>query len=220
MGLAEIAIVAGCTTALAIVVWRTLLSPKRRWGGPLHPLSLLKRGRVYTQGLVVAHQTLLTAPLSKKKGVAFRAVVERKDLSNHWSTLVQHSSAVDFDLNDGHGTSVGVQVEHHHLVLEHEVELSLGQGKKCGPLPDRVFDLMVVHGHVTPRQEELPRLRWSEWVVEPGQEVFVVGQVRQELITDPQKAGQRLYRAAPTRKALTGTPDYPVFVMDHPKPEE
>jgi hypothetical protein len=221
MDLSGLLIIAGCTIAIVVLVWRGVRSRTglRRLlaGGPLRPLHAVRAGRVYVQGRA-SSATQLNAPLSGDQVIGYRVLVERRDGQSEWTRLVDHSEVTDFELHEETGAALVCGEGAVLLITQEAEELPLLEGqlrKGRSRLPDLVVALLQAHCHYTPAEHEAERMRWSEFQLTEGGQVYVVGEATITLARDGRLShGGAAYRATPTRTQIKGSAKRPLLICD------
>lgn len=169
-------------------------------------------------GRLRAHGPTLTAPLSKRACAHYEIVVEdhaKRGESTDARVIFRESETRDFSLEDGSGTAI---VETGRL----EVALVQDHHQRSGTFEDASADLEALlrrHGQSSTGFFGLNRtIRYREGVLEPGEEVSVLGWARweddPEAGLDPSRGG---YRESARRKRLViHAGDGPVRASDDP----
>jgi hypothetical protein len=221
MDLSGLLIIAGCTIAIVVLVWRGVRSRTglRRLlaGGPLRPLHAVRAGRVYVQGRA-SSATLLTAPLSGDQVIGYRVLVERRD-GQEWIRLMDHTEVTDFELHEETGAALVCGEDAVLLITEEAGALPLLEGQLHGKgrsqLPQLLVALLQAHCHYTPAEHEAARMRWSEFQLVEGGQVYVVGEAAVTLARDGRLShGGAAYRATPTRTQIKGSAKRPLLICD------
>jgi hypothetical protein len=223
MDLSGLLIIAGCTIAIVVLVWRGVRSRTglRRLlaGGPLRPLHAVRAGRVYVQGRVSA-ATQLTAPLSGEHVIGYRVLVERRDGQSEWTRLVDHTEVTDFEMHEETGAALVCGEDAVLLITEEAgalplLEAQLHDKQRRSQLPRLVVALLQAHCHYTPAEHEAARMRWSEFQLVEGGQVYVVGEATVTLARDGRLShGGAAYRATPTRTQIKGSARRPLLICD------
>lgn len=210
----EVALISGCVIALAILLWRrpgrsplTQILPR----GAVQPLHRVRRGRVYVRGLARADSTL-QGPFTGEPVLAFRVLVERRDGQHHWTVMLDHSEAVDFELV-GEGVTAEVAAGGALLVLGREIRPARKPGD---PFPPAVRELLVRLCQYAPPDHDASRFRWSEFHVADGDELHIVAEASVVPARDGRRTlgGGGAYRSTPAALTLRGTPERPLVIFD------
>lgn len=210
----EVALISGCVIALAILLWRrpgrsplAQILPR----GAVQPLHRVRRGRVYVRGLARTQASTLRGPFTDEPVLAYRVLVERRDGQHHWTVMLDHSEAVDFELV-GEGVTAEVTATGALLILGREIRPSRKPGD---PFPPAVRDLLVRLCQYAPADHDASRFRWSEFHVGDGDELHIIAEASVVPARDGrQTLGGGAYRGTPAALALRGTPSQPLVIFD------
>lgn len=197
-------------TLLALLLYTCFTSRDRRIRRALRsasstPVARLVEGEVVKVcGRARVLERVLEAPLTGRQCVFYRALVEepgkgdgRLD-SDGWHPLVDEYNSTDFLVEDATG-SVRVHVDGAEPVLV--LDASFWSAIFNSPTP-RLEAYLAQYGQASKNWLGINRsLRYREGVLEPGEEVAVLGVVRFELAPDPGGSGGG-YRARPQRPTL------------------
>jgi hypothetical protein len=176
---------------------------------PWQAIATAREGRAAVQGVARAGE-LLRAPLSGREVIGFRVKVEHQDSSNRnarWLTLVDISEVNAFQVQDSTGTA-WVEPSFSSLILALE---SQGRNGMFSSAPPELEQLLNKHGETTRGWIFEKALRWSEYLLEPGERVYVGGHARREIDHALATAG---YRDTPTRLVINSPDDGPMIISD------
>jgi hypothetical protein len=213
--------IAAVVGVVVLVAW--LFSPDRVLLRKLRAVSIVRiadvpdGATVRIVGRLRKRAKLLRAPLSGRKCAFFRAVVKEKAGKNSWREIVREVESVDFVVEDSTGRAI---VETSSL----EVAVVLDHHARSGAFEDAAEVLesfLRRHGLESTGVFGWNRaLRYEEGVLEPGEEVAVLGRARWE--DDPElgavDAPRGAYREiARKRRLVIEAPDgEPVRASDDP----
>ena len=152
---------------------------------------------------------LLRAPLSGAAVIGFRVKVEHLGRSrrSRWTTLVDVSEVAPFEVEDSTGRAL-VRPTESQLLLELETIKESGFFTSA---PPELEELLQRHGETSRGFVLQKKLRWSEYLLEPGEQVFACGKARRE--PDPGAEGGG-FREAPTRLVLEAPEEGPMLIAD------
>lgn len=155
---------------------RTRRTLKRR---PLTPIRGLREGEVArVSGRVVAGERVLQAPLSGRASVYYLATVDQETGRNYWREVAREERYVDFSIDDGTGR-LQVVTSVPRVAVVRDLHTRSG-----------TFDDASETEEAFLRRHELKSvnmiglniaIRYEEGVIEPGEEVTVLGLVRAEI---------------------------------------
>ncbi len=174
--------------------------------------------RVRIVGRVVQRDHVLDAPLSQRRCVAFRVLVETRrqsGKSSHWVKTIDEHSEVDFILEDETGRArVEAPGGEFLIVLDHS--------ESSGFLNDATPELeefLTARGHTSTSFIGMNKtMRYREGALELGEQIAVVGLARWE--DDPEAgavdAGGGGFRDAARKKrlVLTASEGAPIHASD------
>lgn len=170
-------------------------------------------------GQLRAPEAALSAPLSGRACTHYEIVVEehvKRGKSSSWRTLFRESETRDFSLDDGGGTAI-VETDHLEVALVQDHHQRSGTFEDASPALEA---LLARHGHSSTGLLGFNRtIRYREGVLEPGEEVSVLGWARweddPEAGLDPSRGG---YRGSARKKRLViHAAEGPVRASDDPK---
>ena len=158
------------------------------------------RGRVRATGTVAGI-------VSSEPGVYRRTRVSFDDIE------VIAEEAVDFQLIDGEGHAIGIEVEGARLLV-HDPKLGTSLFPErlfalAGPEAARRVVLRYEHMVARNKHRSLPKIRAGEVMLKPGDEVEAVGYKSRKV--DP-SVGERLSRETPMRATLCGGKELPLIL--------
>lgn len=153
----------------------------------------------------------LAAPLSGRACSYYEVIVEeeRGARNRTWSTVIRERDGCPFMINDG---TAKARVE----LSEAETALTQDGHWSSGFLNDADPELeayLARHGKSSTGLVFNRTLRYREGVLEPGEQVAVLGVIGREVDPDGQSAG---FREAPSRVNVSGEPNRPMRVSDDP----
>ena len=181
------------------VRWRT-----RRL--PVTPLDRVTDGaRVKIVGRLDAGESPLEAPITGRACAAWSVEVQRAGAG--WETIVVEESAREFVLRDGSARPALIRASRAHVVFDADSWSAPGQ-----PSP-RMRNFLARHRLPERRMLGEPILyRYVEGVLEPGEEITVVGVARLEI--DP--SGSAVSYREPPMRALLDAAAAPLWILDGP----
>jgi hypothetical protein len=138
------------------------------------PVGRATEGRLGVEGRARALETRL-APFSGRAVIGFRVTVEQEN-DDSWTTLLDVSEVGDFEVEDEAGHAL-VRAACGHLLLKEE---SRSRNGLLTSAPPAVEELLQRHGQSSRGWVFEKSLRWTEYLLEAGERVFVYGQVRRE----------------------------------------
>lgn len=167
------------------------------------PIRGLREGELArVRGRVVALAETLEAPLSARECVYYLATVDQRAGKHSWRMAAREERFVDFEIDDGTGRL-------HVCMSVPRVAVVRDLKTWSGGFDDANETQEAFLGHHGLRSTGLIglnlALRYIEGVIEPGEEVTVLGQVRVEV-----RAGQRTL-------VLDAPDDGPLLVSDDPR---
>ncbi|MDC0716992.1 GIDE domain-containing protein [Nannocystis bainbridge] len=155
---------------------RTRRTLKRR---PLTPIRGLREGEVArVSGRVVAGERVLQAPLSGRASVYYLATVDQETGRNYWREVAREERYVDFSIDDGTGR-LQVVTSVPRVAVVRDLHTRSGTFDDASEIEEAFL-----------RRHELKSvnmiglniaIRYEEGVIEPGEEVTVLGLVRAEI---------------------------------------
>jgi hypothetical protein len=213
-----LALVIGGAVVFAIAYWSPDAVNKRK----------LKRAQRYriadltenTLGRLVGAATpidvTLTAPLSGRPCVMYIARVEEQHRSGKtttWRTKVREAQSVRFVLADGSGRAI-IDPTGAELALEFDSRSRSGTFDDPTPAEKAFLERHMQSGSGFLGFNRT--LRYSEAIIEVGEQVAVLGQGIRE--PDPDAPPVDAYRGdAPTRLRLTSSAQHPLVISDAPE---
>lgn len=177
------------------------------------PLGEVRDGLVKVRGTVATLEAL-QAPLSGRACAYYEVIVEQRvssGKSSSWRTIIREVEERDFLLEDGTGRA---RVE----MVAVEAAVTKDGHWSSGTLNDATPELeefLQRHGHASQGWVFNKTLRYREGVLEPGEEVAVLGWAEREIDPEPGTAGAG-YRDAPTRVVLRANGASALRVSDDP----
>lgn len=163
----------------------------------------------------VATLDVLTAPLSGRSCAYYEVIVEEKvstGKSSTWRTIIREVEERDFLLDDGTGRA-RVEMVAVEAAVEKDGHWSSGTLNDATPVLE---GFLQRHGFGSVGWLFNKTLRYREGVLEPGEEVAVLGWADHEIDPEPTTSGAG-YRDAPTRVVVRSSVDVPLRVSDDPK---
>jgi hypothetical protein len=167
--------------AAGLITWALIAQRRRlaRIRGKLAdikvvPVGRATEGRLGIEGRARALETR-PAPFSGRPVIGFRVKVEQED-DDGWSTLLDVSELGDFEVEDPTGRAL-IKAAHGHLLLQEEGRWKNGL---ITSVPPAVEKLLQRHGQSSRGWVFEKTLRWTEYLLEAGERVFVYGEVRRE----------------------------------------
>jgi len=176
------------------------------------PISELREGlHCRIAGMVrVLDNTTLTAPLSGLTCVAYMLEIIVTDPELGDRLVVYDKRAVPFVLADT-GHHAVVDPSHCQLLVSTKHALDSRAGFRSDPRLRAILERYRPNA----RLERATRMRYREWVVEPGARVTLAGVGRREV--DPFAQAERGYRdEARQRLRFVGSEELPLLVGDDP----
>lgn len=196
--LALTALLALLTTAIVHLRRRSVRA--RQAIGELRPGWAEVRGRVHGS----AGELHKPAPISGRRGIGWRVLVEQESGVRGWEPIVDLSEFVDFELRDDSG-SIKVRASNSPISLD--VGEQRGKGGPFSP-PPAVVERLIAR-HANPQGVLFHKgFRWSEWVLEDGREIRVKGRVMsvpaqdQTQLVGYRRLGEELILAGGTAQPL------------------
>ncbi len=176
----------------------------RRASAARTPIAALGLGRADVHGRA-AGPAELCAPISGRKGIGFRLLIEQEQGVRGWVAVLDLAEFADFELCDRSGV---IRVQASSSIIDMDVGERGGKGGPFRPLPDAVVHLIAAR---VPMRGVLfhKGFRWREWVLEPDREVRVCGQV--VAIPSEQTLG---YRGLGQSMVLAGCTGHPLVIHD------
>jgi hypothetical protein len=212
-GIVVVAAIAGC----GWLIWRSWRLQRLQQSLEAYPIVSIRQageGPLAVEGRALALETMV-APFSAKTVIGFRVKVEQARSDGEgttWETLVDLSELQDFEVEDGTGRAL-VRAVDYELLLDREERQTNGI---LTSVPDAVEAFLRHHGETSHGWIFNKSLRWAEYLLEPGEAVFVTGRGRREL--DPRQEVDNL-RQAPTRLVVDPPSDGPIVVADRLREE-
>ncbi len=192
----------------AVVAMGMIAAVHGRRGGATAVRSIAEavEGTVCTvRGTVVQlrDSELLVSPISGQTCVYYRALVTRG--GEPPILIMSEERRTAFGLVDGTGRAV---IDPAGAILE---LVERRTGIALTPRPELVEELRAHH-----LRERSGRLRFSERVIGPGDQVAITGHALREPDPDPTRAGANYREGATTRLRLSGSARVPLVVRDVP----
>lgn len=176
------------------------------------PISELREGlHCRIAGTVrVLDNSTLTAPFSGLTCVAYLLEIITTDIDLGDRLLVYDKRAVPFLLADA-GHHAVIDPAHCQLLVASKHALDTRSGFRADPRQNALLHRY----YPLERYERMVRMRYREWVVEPGARVTLAGVGAREV--DPHAQSERGYRdEARQRLRFVGSEELPLLVGDDP----
>jgi hypothetical protein len=167
----------------------------------------VREGRVAVEGAARPAEALLHAPFSGREVIGFRVKVEQAQQKGDeygWRTLVDECHVREFEVEDPTGRALIHPVKY-QLILRRTSRQADGLFRMA---PPEVLDLLRRRLQSVQRWN---RLRWSEFLLEPGENVLACGGARRELDA---RQEVRSYREAPTRVIIAAPSRGTLLIAD------
>lgn len=184
-------------------------------------VSDIGRGRVAVTGRVrpVSNGGTVRSPIGQTKVVAYRTLVQEyrsgnSETGGHWEQLYNRSDAVPFLVDDGTGT-VRVDPPPDATQRFEWQQMMVQPDEKPPPairsFVERAGEVDKSSGHSLGPLSVGPRRRYSEGVLAPGENVYVLGTAREtdadwdgrEYVTDGPAAGEFVISDKPPDELVT-----------------
>jgi hypothetical protein len=172
--------------AAGVLVWLGMRQHKiysRVKNTPTSNISDLYEGPAEVNGSVVPLSDTLESPLTRKPCVAFRFIVEeertRRDkegrTSKSWHTIINDKQSVIFGVDDGTGIAA-IDLQKAQLILDQDSRMRSGFFDEA---PSHVETLLrEQYGRSTKNWVFNKSLRYKEFILEAGDPLYVLGNVR------------------------------------------
>ena len=200
---------AGVAATALRAAW--LRGRERRQATPVRVCDL-EPGWVEVMGRVVGEASL-HAPISGRTALGYWAQVEEERGPTAWQAVVIERRLAEFELDDGTGRVV-VRVD--AGAVASDLAPRRGHGGPFKVLPGRVERLLRANRRDTQGVLFGKAFRWSEQLLQPGDEVRVRAWAR--AVPDDRLTGTAAvtggYRSASTLVVLTGTAEQPLQIID------
>jgi len=175
----------------------------------LREIAGLAPGDWLVQGRAVALNTT-SALLSGRPVIGYRLLVEHlmnRGQHGSWRSVFDHAEINDFEVDDGTGRAL-VRAAGARIIFKQEYRKKSGLFQSIPPSLERLLD----HNGI-PHKGWLfdETFRWSEYFLEPGEDVSVYGQARHEVDGGRQAAG---YRDLPSRWVMGPPEEGPMIIVD------
>ncbi len=171
-------------------------------------------------GTVQAGTRTLSAPLSGRACGYFDVQVQvrvSRGKSSHWRSLFHEIESVDFVLDDGSGQAQ-IQTQHFSCAVVRDHHRTSGTFNDAG---EDLIELLARHGHEPTNMLGMNKtMRYDEGVLEPGEQIAVIGRARWEDDPSPGAVAPASggYRGSNRAKRLVlEASDQPVHASDDPK---
>lgn len=165
-----------------------------------------------TGRLTLAGDTSLEAPLSGRRCAAYRAEVEERrssGKSSHWVNIIRDDDVMDFAIEDDTGRAL-IKAIGAKLVIERDDHQTSGTFNDAS---ERAEAFLMLHGKSSESFLGLNKgMRYQEGVLEPGEEVTVLGKARWEM--DPDKSRSAGYRDRAKRLVIDMADDGTLIISD------
>jgi len=186
--------------AFGLVAWTRYNSPDAQTKRALAAVPTLAIGQVSEDAVVRVTgrlrplADLLQAPLSGRRGAYYLAVIEvnqKRGNSYAWVEVAREAEGVDFVVEDASGT-IHVRAEDLRVAITHDSHSRSGTFDDANEVEQKFLTRMNIDG--TGLLGFNRPLRYREGVLEPGEEITVLGQARSR----DQPGGGRVLVLGPT----------------------
>lgn len=177
------------------------------------PIGQVREGLVKISG-ACRPLNVLRAPLSGRACAYYEVLVEQKvssGKSSHWRTIIREVEERDFVVEDGTGRA-RIEMVAIEAAVTRDGHWSSGTFNDASPELEAFLNR---HGHGSEGWIFNKTLRYREGVIEPGEQVAVLGWAEREIDPEPGGAGHG-FRDPASRVVLRGNGVQPLRVSDDP----